>query len=305
MIPSIAVDYDEESESKSVLYSKNHSVSDSEGGLSDKLSTDEEHIVLSPPRKTTRGSPNRITRQTQGVNHPTSLNSPYRKKRSGRQRQSIHKSIIDYNSYSSSESELELHNSQGVDGNTNLRSPHRIKRRGRPCKAAMPLTNPSRHDVNNNVMHETARLQSQLSQAEERVQQLSQRLSQTRKKLSRTAPINARRRVRGHNPSERLRLLVQQWRHQQIPLSGIADAMVTVISGSKKLKEEVSTQIINQDQDFEQLRTHFKMVMYKELQHKFRPWMCLQQIDLNPTVSFRGYDIIRNVEFAEENNPRY
>jgi len=166
MIPSVAVDYDEESESKSVLNSKNHSVSDSEGGLSDKLSTDEEHIVLSPPRKTTRGSPNRITRQTQGVNHPTSLNSPYRKKRSGRQRQSIHKSIIDYNSYSASESELELHNSQGVDGNTNLRSPHRIKRRGRPCKAAMPLTNPPRHGVNNNVMHETARLQSQLSQAE-------------------------------------------------------------------------------------------------------------------------------------------
>jgi hypothetical protein len=124
-------------------------------------------------------------------------------------------------------------------------------------------------------------------------------------KLSRTAPINARRRVRGNNPAERLRLLVQQWRHQQIPMSGIADAMVTVISDSKKLKEEVTTQIINQDQEFEQLSKHFKMVMYKELQHKFRPWMCLQQIDLNPTVSFCGYDIIRNVEFAEENNPRY
>jgi len=42
--------------------------------------------------------------------------------------------------------------------------------------------------------------------------------------------------------------------------------------------------------------------MYKELKYKFRPWMCLQQIDLNPTVSFRGYEIIRNIEFAKDNN---
>jgi hypothetical protein len=108
--------------------------------------------------------------------------------------------------------------------------------------------------------------------------------------------------VKGNNPAERLRILVQQWRQQQIPESGTANAMVTVISGSKKLKEEVSAQIIENDQDFSTLRTHFKLIMYKELKYKFRPWMCLQQIDLNPTVSFRGYELIRNIEFAKDNN---
>jgi len=152
---------------------------------------------------------------------------------------------------------------------------------------------------------ETSRLQEQLSIAEEKIKQLNLTLSRTRVQLSRTASINARRRVKGNNPAERLRILVQQWRQQQIPESGIANAMVSVMSGSKKLKEEVSAQMIENDQDFSTLQTHFKLIMYKELKYKFRPWMCLQQIDLNPTVSFRGYEIIRNVEFAEDNNQRY
>jgi hypothetical protein len=78
---------------------------------------------------------------------------------------------------------------------------------------------------------------------------------------------------KGSNPTERLRLLVQQWRQQKISESGIADAMVNVISGLKKLQKEVTTQIISNEQDFCQLSTHFKMVMYNELKYKFRAWV--------------------------------
>jgi hypothetical protein len=86
-----------------------------------------------------------------------------------------------------------------------------------------------------------------------KIKQLNLPLSRTRVQLSRTASINARHRVKGNNPAERLRILVQQWRQQQIPESGIANAMVSLISGSKKLKEEVSAQIVENDQDFSTL----------------------------------------------------
>lgn len=98
---------------------------------------------------------------------------------------------------------------------------------------------------------------------------------------------------------------MQQWQQQKISESGIADAMVNVFSGSKKLQKEVTTQIISNEQDFCQLSTHFKMVMYNELKYKFRAWVCLQQIDLNPTISFRGYEIIHNTDFLQENNHQY
>ncbi len=49
----------------------------------------------------------------------------------------------------------------------------------------------------------------------------------------------------------------------------------------------------------------YKDRMYRQLKYKFRAWICLQQIDTNATVSFRGYDLIRNIEFAKEDHQKY
>jgi hypothetical protein len=42
--------------------------------------------------------------------------------------------------------------------------------------------------------------------------------------------------------------------------------------------------------------------MYKQLRYKFRPWICLQQLDLSATVSFQAYDAVSKIEFCVEPN---
>ncbi len=56
---------------------------------------------------------------------------------------------------------------------------------------------------------------------------------------------------------------------------------------------------------YHQVQRHFESKMYKELRYKFQGWRCLQQIDMNPAVSFRAYDIIRQVEFSYNVEQRY
>jgi len=53
------------------------------------------------------------------------------------------------------------------------------------------------------------------------------------------------------------------------------------------------------------LNTYFEAKLYKQLKYKFRPWLCLQELDLNASVSFRAYDAICMIEFAEEENKLY
>ena len=45
--------------------------------------------------------------------------------------------------------------------------------------------------------------------------------------------------------------------------------------------------------------------LYKQLREKFKPWVCLRELDLAATVSLRGYDVIRRIEFHEEENSKY
>jgi hypothetical protein len=40
--------------------------------------------------------------------------------------------------------------------------------------------------------------------------------------------------------------------------------------------------------------------MYKELKWKFRPWVCLMELNKVATVSFQGYEVIRRIEFHGE-----
>jgi hypothetical protein len=44
---------------------------------------------------------------------------------------------------------------------------------------------------------------------------------------------------------------------------------------------------------------------YVELQEKFDPWVCLRGLDFVATVSFHGYEIIRRIEFSNEDDDKY
>jgi len=152
---------------------------------------------------------------------------------------------------------------------------------------------------------ENNRLQSEIDASKDTIRKLELSLASARMKLSRSEDVTAKRRVKNGNPTERLRILMQQWQQQQIPISGIADAVVKAISTSKKLRNEVCSQIIENESEFPDLYKHFSSKIYQEVKYKFRPWLCLQELDLNASVSFRAYDAIRMIEFAEEENKKY
>jgi hypothetical protein len=52
--------------------------------------------------------------------------------------------------------------------------------------------------------------------------------------------------------------------------------------------------------DLPRISMHYKSTMYKELKWKFRPWVCLMELDKVATVSFHGYEVIRRIEFNGE-----
>ena len=54
-----------------------------------------------------------------------------------------------------------------------------------------------------------------------------------------------------------------------------------------------------------EVSSQFEIKLYKQLQEKFLPWICLRELDLAATVSLRGYDVIRRIEFHEEENKKY
>jgi hypothetical protein len=44
---------------------------------------------------------------------------------------------------------------------------------------------------------------------------------------------------------------------------------------------------------------------YEELQGKFKPWVCLRELDFVATVSFCGYEVIHRIEFSNAENDKY
>ena len=54
-----------------------------------------------------------------------------------------------------------------------------------------------------------------------------------------------------------------------------------------------------------EVRSQFEIKLYKELREKFVRWICLRELDLAATVSLRGYDVIRQIEFHNEENKKY
>jgi hypothetical protein len=164
----------------------------------------------------------------------------------------------------------------------------------------------SRHvDMISHLTEDNARLQRELHDSEAKVRQLKMSLSATRMKLTRSSVVTAHRRVRSGNPTKRLQILVQQWQQQQIPIPVICDALLNVMVQSKKLRNEICTQLTKSAQDFPDLYQHFYTKIYQEIKYKFRPWVCLQELDLMASVSFRAYDAIRMIEFAEEESKKY
>jgi hypothetical protein len=58
---------------------------------------------------------------------------------------------------------------------------------------------------------------------------------------------------------------VQQWQQQQIPISGIADDLENVMIGSKKLHNEICSQIIGNTEELTDLYNRFHRKIYQDI----------------------------------------
>lgn len=90
-----------------------------------------------------------------------------------------------------------------------------------------------------------------------------------------------------------------------LPISDIVIGVLSALSSCSCMIKEINNFIMSNESTFSVASNYFHDKMYQELRHKFRPWVCLQQLDLAATVSFRAYDIIRSVEFADEEDKKY
>ena len=85
----------------------------------------------------------------------------------------------------------------------------------------------------------------------------------------------------------------------------VVKSVVGALVSERKYRTHLTEAIIENEGMIPTLPCHYESQMYRKLQHKFRPWLCLQELDLCATVSFHAFDRIRNIEFCEEQARKY
>jgi hypothetical protein len=75
--------------------------------------------------------------------------------------------------------------------------------------------------------------------------------------------------------------------------SALVSGFLRVLMMRKKNLKPIIAFIISQEEQLSTLYTYFAGKRYKELKDKFKPWICLRELDLVATVSFSGYEVIR------------
>ena len=148
------------------------------------------------------------------------------------------------------------------------------------------------------------RLQSQLQSANHKINLLQKDCDKLRleKAKSRSPTLNSSSSNRSCNAVSKLftELLRSNTTTEEV-IHGVLQAILKRSRMCKALNQS----IINNAELFSPVSDFFQQKMYNELRYKFRPWICLQQLDMAATVSFRAYDTIRLVEFAEDDNKKY
>jgi hypothetical protein len=86
-------------------------------------------------------------------------------------------------------------------------------------------------------------------------------------------------------------------------VSGIMDALVSRKTFHKHITNYVtSTNFLDTVPSIYQ---SFHKTIYCSVKDKFKPWVCLRELDLAGTVSLRGFDVIRKIEFSNEESTKY
>jgi hypothetical protein len=69
--------------------------------------------------------------------------------------------------------------------------------------------------------------------------------------------------------------------------------MLALKSKSKKFRKHIISFLTLQENHIKEIADYFGNKRYYELQEKFKPWVCLHELDFVATVSFCGYEVIQ------------
>jgi hypothetical protein len=107
------------------------------------------------------------------------------------------------------------------------------------------------------------------------------------------------------DPFAAANFLILELRKKNVGDDEVVSGFMRALTWTKTLKKQAVAFLTAQENHIAGLESYFGGLMYKGLQEKFKPWVCLRELDLVATVSFQGYEIIRRIEFHKEENCKY
>jgi hypothetical protein len=97
------------------------------------------------------------------------------------------------------------------------------------------------------------------------------------------------------DPNRVAEIILRHLSESDLTEEEVVESFISALCMEKKLQKHLPQAIISKS--LPEVSSHYKNVMYQTLRWKVRPWVCLMELDKVATVSFRGYDDIRKIEF--------
>jgi len=173
-----------------------------------------------------------------------------------------------------------------------------------------------RNELVNSLTNQLSNLRAQVQDAEqmlrqkdEEIERIASDLSKAKERLkskdNRLRYLESSRFQNRSNPGNALDVLFRQLIDNGYPPHEIMQGFTTTIASKKSLQKHFCTSLSTVIDQLPEVKSLCRHVFMKEIKYKFRPWVCLQQLDLCATVSFRAFDIIRKIEFLGDEKQRY
>ncbi len=111
-------------------------------------------------------------------------------------------------------------------------------------------------------------------------------------------------RLESLDPFQAVASLMTELLSQDVPDDEIVCGFMMALL-SWKFKKKTIEFLLAQELHLRSLFDSIGKKKYVELQEKFKPWVCLQELDFVATVSFHGYEVIQRIEFCNEDDNKY
>ncbi len=136
--------------------------------------------------------------------------------------------------------------------------------------------------------------------------QLNSLKAKVRKQLKQVHNTNHyHKRINDGSAKKETQQLIRKLRDTNIDSAEIVKGIIDTLMSNTYLRRSVLPALKDHLDAHPKFSAFFETKIIEGIRYKFRPWICLQQLDLCATVSFRAFDIIRKIEFCNDEKQRY